>query len=88
MRSSDFKRVCANCKWWVPENEADGQFNTCGSCHRYPPTGQIFDEFDGCAFTQTECNDWCGEFVIMQHPRMAAAPSAKFANAPALALGA
>lgn len=84
MRSSDYKRVCANCKWWVPRDEE--QCREYGYCHRYPPT--IYYEVGGCEHVNTASNDWCAEFAIMQHPRIAAAPPAKFANASALALGA
>ena len=79
MRSSDYKRVCANCKWWIPNRDD-------GTCHRYPPK---FEYDPGSYyFPETDDDMWCGEFAIMQHPRLAAAPPAKFANAPALALGA
>lgn len=86
MRSSDYKRVCANCKWWIPNRDDGETYSDDGTCHRYPPK---FEYDPGSYyFPETDDDMWCGEFAIMQHPRLAAAPPAKFANAPALALGA
>lgn len=85
MRASDYQRVCANCKWWVPNRDDGETYSDDGTCHRYPPA--VLDDEAGI-FPMVDCDGWCGEFAIMQHPRIAAAPSAKFANAPVLALGA
>lgn len=86
MRASDYPRVCANCKWWVPNRDDGDSYSDDGTCHRYPPK---FEYDPGSYyFPETDDDMWCGEFAIMRHPRIAAAPSAEFANAPTLALGA
>lgn len=77
MRASDYPRVCANCKWWVPTCEQGHAYSEDGECHRYPPSA--IDACTSC-YPTTECDDLCGEFAIMQHPRIAAAPSEEFAN--------
>lgn len=65
MRASDYPRVCANCKWWAPEWEVDESHGVYGACRRYPPTLA-----GGARFPNTFKNMWCGEFAIMQHPRV------------------
>nr|DAO05411.1 MAG TPA: hypothetical protein [Caudoviricetes sp.] len=67
MRASDYPRVCANCKWWVPACSDGDSYSEDGACHRYPPT--VLDDEAGI-FPTTDCDGWCGEFAIMQHPRV------------------
>lgn len=67
MRASDYPRVCANCKWWAPEWEVDESYCVNGSCRRYPPAAA--GRYDGC-FPGTFKGMWCGEFAVMQRPRV------------------
>lgn len=85
MRASDYPRVCANCKWWVPACSDGDSYSEDGACHRYPPA--VLDDEAGI-FPMVDCDDWCGEFSVVQHLRIASAPTARFAAASSLALGA
>lgn len=85
MRSSDYGRVCANCKWWVPRDEDSVEYSTDGTCRRYPPNAGCEG---GWYYPETDAGEWCGEFAIMRCPRISTERAPEFANAPALALGA
>ena len=84
MRASDYPRVCANCKWWVPNRDDGDSYSDDGTCHRFPPADTR--RWKDYRFPSTFMNMRCGEFAIMQHQRGAATRSAEFASVPALAL--
>ena len=62
MNGRMYPHVCANCKWWVPRYDLLTTFSDDGACHRYPPKHDSFP-----AMRKAE---WCGEFAIMEHPRI------------------
>lgn len=92
MRTGDYPRVCANCRWWEPRDEDEEQCSECGSCHRYPPQAvhmpTYADELPG-VFPAVHSTDRCGEHAIMRHPRVscAAEQAGASAAAPLLAMG-
>lgn len=84
MKTNSYPRICANCKWWVPRDEDEEQYSDCGSCHRYPP--EFEHQTGSCYFPETDAGIWCAEFAVMQHLRISSQPTARFADAPTLAL--
>lgn len=85
MKTSTCPRICANCKWWVPNRDDGDSYSDDGLCHRYPPVA--FDDEYGM-FPMTDCDEWCGEYAVTRHPRVFAETPARFADALAPVLGA
>lgn len=48
------KKTCEECYWYSVLTTI---------CHRYPPTAK---DYGMGAWTQTNCDDWCGEFKPIQ----------------------
>ena len=86
MKMNSYPRICANCKWWVPNRDDGDSYSDDGTCHRYPPTFGY--ETGSWYFPETDDGEWCGEYAVMRHLRISSQPTARFADAPTLALGA
>lgn len=52
---NDYKRICANCKWWELGKGRQGW------CHRFPPVAKTDTE---SMFPWSFADDSCGEFAL------------------------
>lgn len=68
MRTSDYPRICANCKWWEPSVDNGVRCSQVGACHRYPPVVEECGQMGRFPSTFEDCR--CGEYAIMRQPRV------------------